>query len=888
MHWRTRLWGVLVSLLLLTPTVAQENPPAEKPAFPSLEAAVKALGDDEFSVRQRASAYVWKVGNPALPLLEQAVKSTDPEVRLRGNLILRNLRLGITPDSPIELQIMVSQFYDGDRNARLRVINDLRQKGAFTTLFGLLKLETDAASKQLYFNSLQADIQRLAPQMIAANDWSILEQCFELGKSTDVGRSQYVAFLSLRDQLPAELKKAEAEFAKNPADANAAILLAAMLRARGNGAQALQVATAAKTPTQLFVQGLAREQKSWEQLLGTYSTKSDVPRAELYRLGMRASCYRLLGKKEQAEETLQAVFAAAPGDDIWYAAKIALLNDRPADALKLLTDSGLRPMAFELLVQQQRHDEALKLVGVTDETEFDAAWLSSLSGDKAVRTSRTVDRFSFAVTIAAELRLLGKQKQYAALREFLETTASVDDSRGAYWLALARLERAPGRQKEHLKILSRAAAPNLAAVMSAAFTGKRLQKAQLWWETLNADGRWQEMDDHLFGVAVALMPKTFERFVTADWPAIAKQAKTLANDPANTAAQRGRLHVLLAEAWAARDNRADAETHFEAAILADPASAEAYGDWLFTGERWSDAAAQYGRAVAANQGNPLTWFLQGTSLIRSGDEAAGRKLLQTANLMCLDSPSRYQLAFALQERGLRDEAREQWQLLQKTGNPEDQYVTITNQHLGNIIAEKEPLAAADHWEQLRFHVLKPTTNLTEQSGYLDIAHSLHRTRARGLISKEDRSPADTEAAFALLALCEQLQPGEIKLVEEFFPLLNKQGLTKEADKVFEDCFALYHSQTKQYPDSANIHNQAAWVAAICARRLDEALVLSERAVKLAPENPSYTDTLAEVHFARGNRELALEWARKAAALDPGSKFYEDRLQAFAKREFPQR
>lgn len=249
--------------------------------------------------------------------------------------------------------------------------------------------------------------------------------------------------------------------------------------------------------------------------------------------------------------------------------------------------------------------------------------------------------------------------------------------------------------------------------------------------------------------------------------------------------------------------------------------------------------------------------------------------------MSLDAPSRYQLALAVQERNLRDEAREQWQLLQQTGNPEDQFVTIANQYLGNLLAEKEPLAAADHWEQLRFHVLKPTTNLTEQSGYLDIAISLHRTRARGLLAKGDR-----EGCFKLLALCQQLQPGEIKVVEEFFPLLRKQGLEKEADKLFDDAFQVYEQQLKQFPESANFHNQAAWIAALCFRRLDEALALAERAVQLAPDSPSYADTLAEVHFARGNRDLALEWARKAAALDPGAKFYEERLQSFAKRELP--
>jgi|GEM_PF-5870469 len=879
----TWLLSFCVLALFVTPLAAQEIPPAEKPDFPSLEAAITALGDDEFAIRQRASAFLWHAGNPAMPLLEEASRSTDPEVRLRANIVLRNLRLGITPDSPLELQLLVTQFYDGDRNVRLRVLNDLRQKGAFKTLFGLLKLETDPTSKQLYFNSLHSDIQRLVPQMIATSDWSLLEQCFELGRNTDAGRAQYVAFVTLRDKLPEEVKKAEEAFAKNTGDTDNGLLLASLLRAQGNKARALEVAVAGKGASLLFLQGLSREQQSWQRLLEYYSLKSDVPRAELYRLGARATCLRLTGPPAEAEEALKTLFAAAPNDDVWYAAKVALLNDQPALALQLLKDSSLRPMAFDLLVQQQRHAEALQLAGVTDDTVFDAAWLSSLTGDKAVRTSRTVDRFSFAVSVAAELRLLGKQEQFEALQDMLEIAASADDSRGAYWLALARLERLPGRQHQHLQMLSRAADRNLTAVLTAAFTSKRLQKAHLWWETLGGDERWQPFEVRLPAVAIGLLPKTFEKYVDADWHAIARFTTERANDLAHTSTHRARLHVLLAEAWSARGDRAEAEKHFLAASLADPASAEAYGDWLFAAERWSDAAAQYGRAVEANSGSPLVWYLHGAALVRAGQEAAGRKQQQTANLMALDSASRHQLAAALQERSLKDDAREQWRLLQRTGNPEDQYVSIANQHLGNLLAEQEPLAAADHWEQLRFHVLKPTTNLVEQAGYLDIALSLHRARARGLLAKGEK-----DRALELLALCEQLQPGEIKTVEEMFPLLHKQGLAEEADKLFENAFRIYSGLAKDYPQSANFHNQAAWVAAICVRRLDEALALAERAVELAPASPSFADTLAEAHFARGNRELALEWARKAVSLDPGTKFHEERLQAFAKRELPKR
>jgi hypothetical protein len=371
MHKRAILAGMGLCLVAFVSQILFAQPAEEPPAFPSIAKAIEALGDDEFPVRQRASRFLWYTGKPALAALEKAVKHTDPEVRTRATLLVRNIRLGITPDSPPELQALVSQFYDGDRNARLRVINDLRQKAAWTTLFGLMKLETDETNRQLFFNALQVDIQRLVPQMIASNDWTMLDQCLEVGKNSEAGRAQYVAFVLLRDKLPAELKLAEQELAKRPGDHTQALLVAALLRAQGNNAQALEVAASVKAPSPLFLQGLCREQHDWQQLLGFYETKSTVPRAELYRLGTRATILRLAGPSEAADKALADLIAAAPTDDVWYAGKVALLNDRPAEAVKLFETQGLLPMAFELLVQQQRHEEALQLAGVKNDTSCD-------------------------------------------------------------------------------------------------------------------------------------------------------------------------------------------------------------------------------------------------------------------------------------------------------------------------------------------------------------------------------------------------------------------------------------------------------------------------------------------------------------------------------------
>jgi hypothetical protein len=60
-----------------------------------------------------------------------------------------------------------------------------------------------------------------------------------------------------------------------------------------------------------------------------------------------------------------------------------------------------------------------------------------------------------------------------------------------------------------------------------------------------------------------------------------------------------------------------------------------------------------------------------------------------------------------------------------------------------------------------------------------------------------------------------------------------------------------------YPRAAGCHNRAAWLAARCGRRHDQALEHARKAVEQEPGNAGYLDTLAEVHFQRGDRGKAL-------------------------------
>lgn len=66
--------------------------PAPAPATPGLQARVKALieqlGEDEISVREKASADLVEIGEPAVPQLKEACESSNAELKLRARQLL--------------------------------------------------------------------------------------------------------------------------------------------------------------------------------------------------------------------------------------------------------------------------------------------------------------------------------------------------------------------------------------------------------------------------------------------------------------------------------------------------------------------------------------------------------------------------------------------------------------------------------------------------------------------------------------------------------------------------------------------------------------------------------------------------------------------------------
>ncbi len=120
-------------------------------------------------------------------------------------------------------------------------------------------------------------------------------------------------------------------------------------------------------------------------------------------------------------------------------------------------------------------------------------------------------------------------------------------------------------------------------------------------------------------------------------------------------------------------------------------------------------------------------------------------------------------------------------------------------------------------------------------------------------------------------------PEDMTLALETISGLDRAGRKQQADRVFERSYALQEQLCRSGTQKAQWHNNAAWLCAVTKRRLDDGLRHAQRAIALAPGEPAYLDTLAEIRFQLGHRAEAIQLLEECIQIDPDLQYYRDQL-----------
>jgi tetratricopeptide (TPR) repeat protein len=241
-----------------------------------------------------------------------------------------------------------------------------------------------------------------------------------------------------------------------------------------------------------------------------------------------------------------------------------------------------------------------------------------------------------------------------------------------------------------------------------------------------------------------------------------------------------------------------------------------------------------------------------------------------------DDSLRQGFAEALAKRGWDEEARRERDLLFRTSRPGSFFAGEALRDVAvEALAHQDYLKAADCQERALLRCFSPNTSFVEDQAYIVVPHYIRRVRAQGLVVAGRIDEAHRE-----IAACEALRPGNVDLPLRLLPGLEKRGLKEDADRVFGRALDAGRRVCADYPRSAWAHNNLAWLCAGCRRNLDEALEHARKAVELSPDHAAPLDTLAEVHFQRGEQARAVELMKKCIDLEPGSAYFRKQLKRF--------
>jgi tetratricopeptide (TPR) repeat protein len=118
-----------------------------------------------------------------------------------------------------------------------------------------------------------------------------------------------------------------------------------------------------------------------------------------------------------------------------------------------------------------------------------------------------------------------------------------------------------------------------------------------------------------------------------------------------------------------------------------------------------------------------------------------------------------------------------------------------------------------------------------------------------LLAESQRVAKDLDAALATARKLVAANPDDVRGLYVMSLILQDKGDVKGAEKTLRDLIA-------RDPLDANALNSLGYMLAERGERLDEAVALLERALKIEPGNPSYLDSLGWAYFQQGKLDLA--------------------------------
>jgi tetratricopeptide (TPR) repeat protein len=324
--------------------------------------------------------------------------------------------------------------------------------------------------------------------------------------------------------------------------------------------------------------------------------------------------------------------------------------------------------------------------------------------------------------------------------------------------------------------------------------------------------------------------------------AVANAEAALARDPANQEANRilGTVYAAYAERRLAMRNGEDPATYPALAIAAlEKASGDGFDIgldlvlgrlYLQTGA-FDKAVPLLGRVVERQPG-----LVDAAILLATAQQGAGQsaQAVETLERALQENPESFRAQMRLAEVYEQDE---QWN------------------EAANALARAQELNPRAPMIARRRAVALLSAGRAAESRDLLLA-TMASGRADGkdpillyLLAESQRVTKDLDAAKATAEKLIAADPEDVRGLHVLSLILQDKGDVKGAEKALRDLIA-------RDPLDANALNSLGYMFAERGERLDEAITLVQRALKIEPGNPSYLDSLGWAYFQQGQIDLA--------------------------------
>ncbi|WP_035601846.1 hypothetical protein [Haloferula sp. BvORR071] len=870
------LWALMVGSGLSAAPVANET----QDHASELGRNVGKLSDDSYLIRETAYREVWKLGEEALPELQKAAGGEDPEAAIRARDLTRMIELGVLPDSSPEIIKLVERYDKGTRDVRRDVIRELRNMRAFRQILKLYALEKDRETLAMLEGEVKGVSLDAARECLSAQPPD-LAGAFDYLKMARPEPAEFMAMASLH-RTAGTLDKAIADSAAGKDHMLRFCLLATAGRLNEAAEEADQAGLEQIGARLRMLDG---NPLPWIAAAPVPPQAPAIPGLAAYR---EISAKLWKGEPVEGEPlaSLRRLARTGDEDDQSRALMLLFLSGDHQEAETLLAKNYMTA-AFTHFETKEQVDRALKVLGLDPAAPDYTGWVKKRfrifieapdSENEEIAELKTLGSF-------LERRGLFKELDEAFGPPLADLAAKNPDD---FLTKLTNLF--PQGSEDHSSPVVR---PVLKAV--AAYGG-------------DDELRWVQAVEHLFDGYGS--PAQMWNWLTAMEPAMSRSERLdllcrihmILPDPA------GQRDEFLDKAWKAIEKAEkierkrlvemltgalvpskDAELFMRCLVELEAANGSRFGwdrikgDALMTQGKWDEAAKLWLESASREPGDPFYRAHAAACLRRAGDEAAAGEQEKLAEMLSLgETRALYQCGHAFASTGDFKRAREWWQ---RAANQ----CTSDSGFFSAVLHQLAEAACSDgDW--------KAASSLHE-AWLLDIATSYDKTAYSASLCQKSRVEGDMIRGFAKLAddraagvkiiqPCLDQPYAETVLADYFFGPMRAAGLTELHDQTFERNWQNMTALIERFPACENTRNSAAWLASRANRRLDEAEKYLAETLKTNPNQAAYLDTMAEIQFARGDREKALEFSGRGLKEEPDDLQLIRQYQRFKSAPFP--